>query len=286
MISKIIVLFFFEKNFLFTDFIKSFFPVITSENWYFSSYFILFFFFHLLNEMIEKVDKATIEKSILFAVLLFMVVETIYSVKVVGLQAGYSVLWLALLYVIGAYIRKYDPLKRLASWQCVIGIISCMVLTLLSKILIELVTLYYLGTPAYGTKFLVYTSPVMVMQAVLLLQLFSRVNIPVTMQKVVSWFAPMTFGVFIIHTITAFYRYILRDALSFTSEYSLIVVIGIVIAVTILIWLVCSVIDFVRIFLFKFVRINKLTAWLGAKIDNYLDKTIEKACFSKDRDEK
>lgn len=274
-LSKVLIMVFFEKSFSVLELGKAFLPVITSENWYFTAYFVLFFFLPFFNECLEKAEQTTVKKALLFSVLLFMAVETISSVKESGIQAGYSVLWLAVMYVLGAYLKKYDPLRKLTSWQCGIGVVSCMTLTLLSKLLIELVTWKLLGAPGYGTKFLVYTSPVMVLQAVFFVQLFSHWNLPKPLQKFAVWFAPMTFGVFVIHTTTFIYRYMLRDAFSFVSGHCWIVALGIGIAATIVIWLVCSGIDFLRICLFKLFRINKLTAYLGTKIETLLNRIIK-----------
>ena len=271
-ISKIVIFSFFEKSFSIVDFCKSFFPVISSENWYFTAYFVLFFFVPVLNELMEKVDVLTIRKCLLFSVFLFMILETLCSIEVFGLRTGYSVLWLVLMYIVGAYIKKYDPLKHLVAWHCVIGFFSCTILTLLSKILIELVTLHFIGAPAYGTKFLVYTSPIMVLQAVFGVQLFSKLNIPKSLRKIVLRFAPMTFGVFIIHTTTAVYRHILYGAFSFVGDYSWTVLLVVSLTATIGIWFLCSVVDFVRICLFKLFRIYNFTNWLGVKLESLLNK--------------
>lgn len=219
-ISKILIMAIFEKSFSLVELCKAFLPVVTSENWYFSAYFVLFFFLPFINEWIDRADRSTLKRAILFSVVIFMIIETVISIKEAGIQAGYSTAWLALMYVIGAYMKKYDPMQRLKSWQCGVGILCCMTVTLMSKLAIEVVTLKVLGAPMYGTKFLVYTSPVMVLQAILWLQLFSKLTLPNMLRNIISWLAPMTFGVFVIHTETAFYRYVLRGAFSYVSECS------------------------------------------------------------------
>lgn len=274
LISKVLVLMFFEKTFSLIDFCKTFFPVTNSENWYFSAYFVLFFLIPILNYMIENIEVAIIKRCLLACAFLFMIIESISSVDVFGVRTGYSALWLMIMYVIGAYLKKYNPLKRLLGWQCLIGVAVCMLLTLFSKILIEFITLRCFGAPAYGTKFLIYTSPIMVMQSVFIVQIFSRLNIHPKIQKLVSWFAPMTFGVFVIHTTDVFYRYMLRDAFLFVADYSLIGMLGVAILSTLGIWLCCSLIDFIRIYLFKLFRINKLTNYCGLKIKCAVDKIV------------
>ncbi len=261
-----------KEPFSLTALIKTFFPVIASRSWYFSAYFMLFLFMPLLNELLERAEEKTLRRCLLVSAVVLMLMETLKSVEEFGLRAGYSAAWLTLLYLIGGYIKKYDPLKKLSLWHCRIGFLGCMVLTFLSRILIELVTLVLLGEASYGTKFMSYTSPLMVLQAVFLLQWFSKIEIKGCLTGVIKWFAPMTFGVFIIHTTPIVYRYFLRGAFSFFAEYSLFPVLLFSLAATAGIWLACNLIDFARICLFKLVRIPQFLRWLGAKIDYLLNK--------------
>lgn len=272
LISKVIIMTAFGEPFSFSTLLKGFFPVITSENWYFTAYFALFFFMPVLNDFVNKAETKTIRRCLLVSIILFMFAESLRSVEEFGIQAGYSVLWLALMYVIGAYIKKYDPFRRLGVKKCLLGFFACMLVTFLSRICLELVTWKLYGTPSYGTKFITYTSPIMVLQAIFILQCFSTIKLSAVAVKIVSFFAPMTFGVFVLHTVKAFYRYTLYQAFLFVEDYSLPLVLLIMIGTTFTIWLACNLIDYIRIFLFKCFRIGKLSAWIGKKIEQVFDK--------------
>lgn len=276
-LSVLLVSLFRFDSFSVTSLLKAFVPVITSENWYFTAYFALFFLMPVLNELIEKADRATLKKTFFAAVVIFMIMETINSVAEFGVRVGYSVLWLALLYLIGAYIKKYNPLSSFSSKKCVIGFFACVILTFLSKLLILLVTWWLTGTASHSTKFITYTSPLMVLQAVFLLQLFSQMSVPHKLSRVVSFFVPMTFGVYIIHTTGFVYRHLLIDAFSFVNEYPFILTIGISVLATLSIFLICSLIDWLRILLFKLLRINKAVKFLGGKIDKTIDRLLIKS---------
>ena len=112
----------------------------------------------------------------------------------------------------------------------------------------------------------------MVVQAVFALQLFSKIKISKRLTNIIKLLAPMSFGVFIIHTTKIVYRYTLYNAFSFVGRYSVFVVIGISIAAVLGIWLICSLIDFIRIYLFKLFGIPKMTKWIERKIEGLLNK--------------
>lgn len=252
------------------NFVKALFPVISSENWYFSAYFGLFFFMPILDELIEKMEQRDLKMRLFVVVIFFALFETIKSIDVFGIRAGYSVLWLVLMYLIGAYIKKYDPLKKLSSIQCTMGFYGCVMLTFLSRLLIELVTWRLTESPSHGTKFITYTSPIMVLQAIFVLEFFSKIRVSKGITKFITWLAPMTFGVYIIHTTTVVYRYILRDAFVFVADYSFLGTLGLSVLTAIGIYLLCSLLDWIRIFLFKIFKVNKLTICVGRTIEKLL----------------
>ena len=271
-LSALIINIFFAENFSVVSIIKGFFPIYTEENWYFSAYFVVFLFMPLLNQIVEKVEKNILERSLLSAVAVFMVLATLKNISVLGVNAGYSVVWIALMYLLGAYIKEYDPLKNLSSRACALGVMCCVLITFASRLAIEFATFKIIGVPSYGTKFMTYTSPIMVLQAVFSLELFSNLSLRKELPKFIRWFVPMSFGVFIIHTTTVFYSCVLREKFAFVADFPLVVVIAVSLFIIISIFVACSIIDFGRICLFKFCGINKLAKFLSEKIESVFTK--------------
>lgn len=50
---------------------------------------------------------------------------------------------------------------------------------------------------------------------------------------------------------------------------------GIAILATLVIWLVCNIIDYARICIFKVFRIYKFTSWLGVKLECLINIIIK-----------
>jgi len=63
---------------------------------------------------------------------------------------GYSVLWLSILYLLGAYIKKYD-IKVERYSKTIIGYLLCVLITWGSKLIIEFYTNMVFGTPRMET---------------------------------------------------------------------------------------------------------------------------------------
>lgn len=269
LVSIVLVRLFWPEDFSLKYVFTNLFPVVNNTNWYFSAYFALFFFMPVLNSLMEKSEKTTANKVLLISIILFMLIESLQSVKPFGVLAGYSFVWLALLYEIGAYIKKYNPLEKLEAKWCALGFIGCAVLTFLLRIGIELVTWKITGKPILGTKPMTYTSPIMVLQAVFALGFFAKIKVRRSAAKVIACFAPMTFGVYILHMLPAFYQYILKDAFTFVSAHSILFILGFSILVSIGIFLGGSLIDWCRIRLFRLCKVPVLAQRIGERAKKY-----------------
>ena len=107
------------------------FPTIKAL-WYISAYFCVFFFMPILDKIIDAVDRKALKTVALFCFAVFCCFPDAYS-QVTGLRYGYSVLWLALLYLLGAYFKKYGLLPKWRSRHCFLGFVICTVITSVSR---------------------------------------------------------------------------------------------------------------------------------------------------------
>lgn len=97
--------------------VKSFFPILSEQYWYFSAYTGVYFIIPWLNKIIQGLKEKEL-KTLVFCVLIFssyIIGANLFKVDLFGLKGGYSFLWLAILYVIGGYIKKhklYHKIKK------------------------------------------------------------------------------------------------------------------------------------------------------------------------------
>ena len=251
--------------------IKSFFPISSEQSWYFSAYFCLFFFMPLLNKIINTLTKKEAGTIIIVSTVLFMFVETILHNSIFAINAGYTWIWLALLYFIGAYIKKYYDNKNTSIKINLIVFVACVVLTFISRIGIALITQKIFGNVTSANKFIAYTSPLMVIMAVTLLNIFRRLNISQSKGKILSFISSLTFGVYIIHTNRVLFAGLAGKA-AFVNNYNILLSVIMLLAIVLALFIICAVFDYLRQLVFKLLRFKQFSE----KLDLFITKIVNK----------
>lgn len=100
------------------------FPLLSNQYWFFTCYFLLYLIAPFLNRLVQSWDQK--EYGYALAVLI-VVFSLIPSVNIwedsFGTNRGYSLIWFAILYLIAAYLRKFD--FRLPVHPAVVYLIPC-----------------------------------------------------------------------------------------------------------------------------------------------------------------
>ena len=262
-----------EEVFSFTLLLKRIFIVTFNRWWYFTAYFLLFFFIPILNLAMEKFGKVLMASLIIALGVLFCVVGYIMPAEVFGLVSGYSFLWLAYLYLVGAYIKKYDfkisiKGKPVRAWvylaiYLVISVLHFVIELLLSR------RGGYTSVPVNT----VYTYALNLLASVALLLFFA--NLKFKTGKTLMFFSSTSFGVYLIHIAVG-----IEGKFTFLLNYHWVITVALVIACAIAIYLACTIIEYLRQLLFKVCRINTLTEKIQTLILKIYDKL--KARFEKE----
>ena len=103
-----------------------------------------------------------------------------------------------------------------------------------------------------------YTSPTILMSAILMLIVFSRVRIIERLKKIVLLFAGASFGVYLIHVHPVIKELVWSNAFASYAEYSLGGMIFAIFASAVVIYILCSVTDLIRMRIFEIIHIDKL----------------------------
>lgn len=247
--------------------IYSLFPLLKGRYWFITSYVLVFMMIPYLNAMIGSLPKQQFGKMLLILFVLLSLVPTFGLQDYFKTMDGYSPAWLIFCYLIGAYIKLYydEHRSKRCSKSLIIFIVNVFV-----------VTLFWLSAQntvigAY-IQLYEYTSPFMVINAACLVFAYSQISIPNDkVKKVLLRLSNSAFGVYIIHSHILIYDFFLTDAFSNAGikgfwVYSLILIISML-----GIYLVCWILDEIRIFIFRVLCINRLSNWLGEKVDRFLN---------------
>lgn len=239
------------------EWIKAIFPVMFNQYWYFSSYVALFLFIPLLNIILEKMKKRQLIFCIGMILVFFSGIQTLFYSDAFGTNDGYSAIWLMILYLVGGYIRKYGQSENGKAAKFLVGYFAMIGLTWLSKLIIEILTLHFLGEVRAGNYLINHKSPTIVLAAVCLFLFFEKVKIPPFFGKIIGVFSPMAFGVYLVHTHPLVFAYFMKDRFTEYAAFPWILEILAVLGTAVLINLFCYAIDFIRLKLFTWLLIRQ-----------------------------
>ena len=254
-------------------------PVSKSTYWYFSAYFCLFFVAPFLDILVDKCTRKQFEKLLLSLFVVFSLLPAFLYSDFGKTNAGYSFLWLAMLYLVGAYIKKYDVKIYENNNINLLLYAFCVLFTWLSKIIGDLLVTNFDAEPKGRGIFITYTSPTVVLCSVFLLVFFANIKCRKATIAFVKFFAPVSFGVYLFHEEPIIRDNFIKHCFIQYLDFQPVMMILAVIGTALLIWLVGSLVDRVRLLIFDILHVKQFCGWtektlrnVFGKIENKIDK--------------
>ena len=248
------------------------FPITRNHYWYISVYFGLMVLSPLLNTIIVHAEKKVLGVVLLLAWALFSALPHALMSDPYALSGGYSLIWLALLYLAGGFISKYsiaDMIKKSWAWLTITVMIS---LTFLSKFILRNFPQTILPTQAFSDMFITYASPSIVLIGVAWLILCSKFSFGKRATKCISILAPASLGVYLVHVNQLVWDNLFAGSFARFVEYNIIVMILLILASAVVIYVACTVIELIRIQLFKLLKIDKLCSAIETRVTDLFQK--------------
>lgn len=249
--------------------LNAFFPVFRKEYWYVTAYVGMVVFTPILNEGLRHVSKKNLLVFCALALPFFTIIPIIRKSDLFQLGHGYSVLWLIVLYIAGATMKKFDVLKKMP-WY--VGVLVYLFFSIGS---------FHIFKNNGNDALISYTSPLTVIAASGLFLTFANMRIRTKgMKFIINLLSPCAFAVFVIHVHTIPWYNLMSGyvpRLGINKTDSTVLYILALIGCSFVIYLACSLADLIRVYLFKLCRVGKLTA--------LADKLIEKLPVKEKNDE-
>lgn len=256
------------RNYGMKQLISSIVPPLVGRYWYITSYIVLFFMIPYINKFINNVSQKELKKLLILLFVLFSIIPSMsFMVDFFSIKNGYSPFWLIYCYMIGAYIKLY-PIKKQYSKKSFFFILILIASTLnyFTKIISNLL----LHKTIIDEWFINYISPFIVIASASLIIIFSNLIINnEKLKKYIKLFSLTSFAVYIIHSHILIYDFILKD-LFYLKNHNIFFVVLILFGAIILIYLICSIIDLIRIKLFSLFKFDKIVEKMSKKFDNIL----------------
>lgn len=242
------------------DYMKACVPIGTRQYWYMTAYFMLCFVAPLINAGIKALDEKGL-RHVLLLVLCVICGESLVcsaGAGALGVEGGYSFEWLLVLYVVGAYIRLYNPLHKF-KWALFGGACACAMIIGWAPFAFNKLPLPY-GFPRL-LVFCGYTSPFTMAMALSIFALCLRVRIvSERAKKAIVFLSSTTLGVYLIHVQPVLFKDVFIKAVRKLTVSDGEGYVCSIILSTIAIYIVCTILDVLRLMLFQTVE-----RWIIAK---------------------
>ncbi len=236
-----------------SSFYNAFLPVSQNQYWYFTAYVGLLILMPALNAAVNNIPKKQYTVMLIGMLVLFVILPIESSADLFYTHSGYSMLWLVLMYITGAYFRLHLN-KKIPFIKTI-----CFVVYVLSAVAIVVFRLYKEKLLAdggssypYFAKYYTYTSLFVVVSGLALFLLFLNINVKNKyIQKIIGFFSKSTFGVYIIHTNIIVWMYVLSGRFAHQSLYSPTKLCLYILADAAVIYIACTAFEKIRAVVFK-----------------------------------
>ena len=253
-------------------FSRMFFPILNSNYWFYTCYIALYCLMPILKRTYKYALDNNYDKYLL---IIFIIITSILpsispANSQLTLAGGYSYVWFVTLVFCGAYLKNH---------KINLSLLKCFILYVV--VLVIQLTLYYnLGKitfiPLFSRwqKFLYsYNNIFVLINSILIFNIISNFRIKKDFsKKIINYLSVSAFSIYLIHIHPLVMDPILSkklDISKYSGSYKIFIA---YFAVIILLFVICTVIDKIRIILFKI--IGKLS--LFKLINNFIGKVDKK----------
>ena len=256
------------------DLIKSICPISFRKYWFATSYVGLCLISPFINNSLKFMNKRQhCSLIVLLLIMMSVVSDIIPGSSAFNVDSGYSIVWFVVLYIISSYIRKYVDLEKVSRKRLVRVFFICSIFILFStKILASLIERYsFLSRVLFDTYYCRYNSILIVIESCCLFLIFLKIKVIKKWEiGCISFFAPLSFGVYLISDnnplrdiIWKFVRYFgaFDISIAMIPIKSLLFVF--------VVYVLCALVDKVRmalfIYLYQIKPVKELLVWLDDK---------------------
>ena len=238
---------------------KTLFPILSGRWWYMTAYFGIVLIMPYIGRLFDAITRKQASMLVCAMIGMYSLFPTLYHADTFKLHSGYSMTWLMALAVIGGYIKRYDPFPKLRKGWLGLYVLfmSC------------ICAYYFLGTGLNWEdpdRFVQFTSIFALLGAISLMMFFARTDMKPWVRKITTLAAPTALGVYLIHVHPSVWNYILAGLFSSLARQNVLLMLLGVLGGALVIFVLCSLIDWVRAKLFQILKINTFADFIGNKL--------------------
>lgn len=235
------------------DYIIALFPVTFGLYWYFTAYTGLFLIIPLINNAIRNTNEKILKYFFLILLFVFSMFDSITNRFV--LNSGYSFIWLLLLFIVGSIIKKCQIGKNIKNYKIFCVVVIMTIITYLYKI--YGFDLSIKGIEISKDLFVSYTSPTILIIAIMYVIFFSRITFSEFNKKIIRFVIPSAFAIYILNNHRLIWNNVINNLFVKIANSNVIKVILYPIIFSICFVIIVIIIDKIRQYIFKRLNIKK-----------------------------
>lgn len=242
-------------NFDTNSYINMIFPFFSKNNWFLNCYLFIYILHPYINKIINGCTKKEHLNLIVILLLIMTLIPTLTSNNnyIYDFSRGYSISWFATLYLIVSYVKKYDVFEKNNYFYIFIYLLSCFSLPVYKYIATQINMSGIMTLKLAPNNLYNYNSIPILIASVCLFMLFKNLDIKNRLAiKFIKFTTPLLLGVYLIHEQIILRKILWIDILKVNKYYdSKSMIINLVIVV-LGIFIICSILEFLRIKIFTF----------------------------------
>ncbi|WP_029231895.1 acyltransferase [Butyrivibrio sp. VCB2006] len=255
------------------------FPISSEHYWFVTAYIIMYVFAPIMNAAVNTLSRKQLKYSILGLLVWFCFIKSIVPVMFVTDHFGYDFGWFLCLYLIAAYVRKYDVvLFYNAKRSALVFVVSCLMIGFMC------IAIYYFnyrfGGLNYYAEVPIHLNFIFTLTGSLGLFSFFRFY---KMREsrfadAVRFVAPLTFGVYLLHMhLEIKDRWViwLTHLLGEVPTGSIILYVWHLLRSVIIVFAAGVFVDWIRKMIFEYVGRVLQGTWLFKKIRQWDDELCQ-----------
>ena len=227
-----------------------------NEYWYIVCYIPVALISPYINHLLITINNKSHKRLCCILIIVFSVIQTACIKDVFFIRQGYSIVWLLVLYIVGAYINRMN-LHITRSKLFAIFIVSICILISINYIINTICKINI-------KVFVTYSSPFIFMIALSIFIFLKDITIKSGfLKKCIITLSTVAFDVFIIHLHPFIFNSVLKYRFFFFRNCSMLSHLFIFVISVITIYLVLTLIGIIRVFILKKIKLdliwNKIT---------------------------
>lgn len=253
--------------------VSMFLPILRGRYWFFTAYFVVMMLSPVLNLVIRSLTQGQFRLLLAVLFLIFGVIPVgSLGYDVLRISSGFHFSWIASVYIIGGYLRRFPPKGSAKKWLA--GYFLFAGVHLLYKFVVMMV-----GLDSFANLLLIQPSPLVVGEGICLFLFFkdfcASISSKSALGKLIRFAAPGVYSVYVIHVHPkVFWNAGIIGLFRAWDSWNVLTVCTAMIGTAAALFTVCVCLDAVRQWLFRSCGIDRMVTnvsdWVEAKVRNLL----------------